>query len=97
MDSNNTESNRPFHEIKLGRVKATLWHETRGGFVRYNVAFSRLFKSAERWSDSAYFQRDDLLVLGKVAEAAYLWIRAQQPEKTEAVSEVPAEAQKEAA
>ena len=70
--------NQPVHEIRLGRIKATLWaHETKDG-RRFNVTLGRLYKEEDQWKTSDSFGRDDLPVLGKVLDLAYYWI-FQQP------------------
>ena len=70
----NTMTRRPYHEISRGRVKATIWHEVLHGIPRFNVAFTRMFNDAERWWDAACFQRDDMPVLGQLADDVHEWI-----------------------
>ena len=66
--------NQPVHEVRLGGIKAAIWqNETQTG-VRYNVTFSRLYKDGDQWKSSDSFGRDDLLLLGKVADRAHSWI-----------------------
>jgi hypothetical protein len=65
---------RPVHEVRLGRIRAAVWeNETQNG-TRHNVSFSRLYKDGEEWKDSSSFGRDDLPLLGKVADLAHTWI-----------------------
>ncbi len=67
-------SKKPVHEIRLGRIKATLWeNETQNG-TRHNVTLSRLYKDGENWKDSSSFGRDDLPLAAKVADQAHSWI-----------------------
>jgi hypothetical protein len=67
-------SKKPVHEIRLGRIKATLWeNETQNG-TRHNVTLSRLYKDGENWKDSSSFGRDDLPLVAKVADLAHSWI-----------------------
>ncbi len=67
-------SKKPVHEIRLGRIKATLWeNETQNG-KRHNVTLSRLYKDGENWKDSNSFGRDDLPLVAKVADLAHSWI-----------------------
>ncbi len=67
-------SKKPVHEIRLGRIKATLWeNETQNG-TRHNVTLSRLYKDGENWKDSSSFGRDDLPLVAKVADMAHSWI-----------------------
>lgn len=68
-------TNRPVHEIRMGRVRAAVWRRETDGRLRYHVSFSRLYKDeAGQWKDSASFNRDDLPLLIKVADQAYTWI-----------------------
>ena len=77
-------SKKPVHEIRLGRIKATIWaNETQNGSrdnvstTRHNVNITRLYKDGDQWEDSASFGRDDLLVVAKVADEACSWIYQQ--------------------
>jgi hypothetical protein len=68
-------SKKPVHEIRMGRIRAAVWeNDTKNGTV-HNVTVSRLYKDDnDKWSDSTSFGRDDLPVLGKVADKAHDWI-----------------------
>ena len=71
---------KPIHEIRFGAIKAAVWkNETENG-IRYNVTFSRLYKDGDQWQSTDSFGRDDLLLLGKVADQAHSWIFAQAQE-----------------
>ena len=70
---------RPVHEIRMGRIRAAIWvNETDNG-VRHNVTFSRLYRDEQhdQWKDSTSFGRDDLPLIAKVADQAFLWIYQQ--------------------
>ncbi len=70
----NGRSNRPVHDVRMGRVKAAIWeNETQNG-TRHNVTFSRLYKDGDEWKDSSSFGREDLPLLTKVADRAHAWI-----------------------
>jgi hypothetical protein len=72
-----TEKQRPAHEIKLGRIKATIWHnETEGGSPRHNVQIRRLYRDDQKgeWKTSDSFGRDDLLLVAEAARQAAVWI-----------------------
>ena len=74
---------KPIHEVRIGAIKGAIWkNETTGG-VRYNVTFSRLYKDKDddQWKSTDSFGRDDLLVLGKVADLAHTWIFTQSQER----------------
>ena len=77
--SSSTKSNRPVHEVRIGRVRAAIWeNETQNG-MRHNVTFSRLYNDGDGWKDSTSFGRDDLPLVAKVADQAQLWIYGQSP------------------
>jgi hypothetical protein len=65
---------QPAHEVRLGSVKAAVWANQTEGGVRYNVTFERLYREGEQWRSTTSFGRDDLLLLGKVADLAHTWI-----------------------
>jgi hypothetical protein len=74
---------KPVHEVRIGAIKAALWKNDTEKGVRYNVAFSRLYKETDedQWKSTDSFGRDDLLVLAKVADVAHTWICQQAQEK----------------
>jgi len=68
---------KPAHEIRLGRVKATIWaNETENG-TRHNVTVSRIYKDGDEWKQTTSFGRDDLPLVSKVVDLAHLWIYEQ--------------------
>ncbi|XZE42759.1 hypothetical protein SH467x_002291 [Pirellulaceae bacterium SH467] len=72
------QNDKPVHEIRLGKVKAAIWrNETESG-TRYGVTFSRIYKTEEGWESSSSFGRDELPLLGKVADMAHTWIYQQE-------------------
>ena len=80
------EKKRPTHEIRLGRIRATIWmNQTQDADVWFNVTVSRLFKDDGKWRDSDSFRRDDLPVVAKAVDMAYEWIWNRQ----EAFSDTP--------
>jgi hypothetical protein len=80
---------KPIHEVRLGHTKAAVWkNETEAG-VRYNVTFSRIYKDGDNWKSTDSFGRDDLLVLGKVADQAHSWIFAQGQEEDNGTKAAP--------
>lgn len=83
METDNTSNimqntkTKPIHEVRLGAIKAAVWkNETEAG-VRYNATFTRLYKDGDQWKSTESFGRDDLLLLGKVADQAHSWICSQ--------------------
>ncbi len=77
-----TQPTRPIHEVRLGSVKAAVWSNPTEKGVRHNVTFSRLFKQDDKWAVTQSFGRDDLLLLGKVADQAHSWIHQQEQEES---------------
>ena len=72
------------HEVRLGGIKAAIWQNQTEAGVRYNVTFERLYNQDGEWRSTSSFGRDDLLLLGKVADQAHTWII--EPETAEAGS-----------
>lgn len=68
---------KPAHEIRLGRVKATIWENRTEQGTRHNVTVSRLYKDGDQWKQSASFGREDLPLVAKVADLAHTWIYEQ--------------------
>ena len=62
---------KPVEEVRIGRVKATVWRNGTDEQPRYNVTFSRLYKEGDQWKSTQSFGRNDLLVLAKVADFAH--------------------------
>ncbi len=70
--------NKPAHEIRLGRIRGTVWKNEAENGAFYSVAFSRLYKAESgEWSDAATFSRDDLPLLAKVADRVHSWLYEQ--------------------
>jgi len=68
---------RPAHEVRLGRIKATIWANQGDNGIWYNVTISRNYKDGDEWKSSSSFGRDELLTLAKVADLANSWIHGQ--------------------
>ena len=68
---------KPAHEIRLGRVKATIWANETDNGTRHNVSVSRLYKDGDEWKQTTSFGREDLPLVAKVADLAHLWIYEQ--------------------
>ena len=71
---------KPVHEIRLGRIRAAIWENATENGTRHNVTLTRLYKDGEGWKDSTSFGRDDLPLLGTVADMAHTWIFQQAQE-----------------
>ena len=72
---------KPVSEVRIGRVKAAIWPNGTEGRTRYNVTFSRLYKDNDQWKSTQSFNRNDLLLLAKVADQAHSRIRELQQEE----------------
>ncbi len=68
---------QPVHEIRLGRVKGTIWANETDNGIRHNVSITRLFKDGDEWKQTTSFGRDDLPLVAKVVDMAHLWIYEQ--------------------
>lgn len=69
---------KPVHEIRLGLIKAAIWHNLTRAGERFNVTLSRLYKNGDQWKESTHFGRDDLLQAAKVLDMAHSWIHQQE-------------------
>jgi len=82
---------RPVHEIRLGRIKAAIWENTTNQGTRHNVSVTRIYKDGNTWKDSTSFGRDDLPLISKLVDIAYVWIYSNpatsQPSTTEEAAE----------
>lgn len=67
-------NNKPAYEVRLGRVKATVWANTSEKGTWHNVTLSRSYRDGKDWKESNSFGRDDLLVLAKVLDQAHTLI-----------------------
>ena len=78
---------KPVAEVRIGRVKATVWPNETEGRTRHNVTFSRLYRDGAEWKSTQSFGRNDLLVLAKAADQAHSRIfELQQEEESQAES-----------
>jgi hypothetical protein len=63
---------QPVEEVRIGSVKAAIWRNEGESGPRFNVTFQRLYRTENgKWQSTAGFNRDDLLVLMKVADATH--------------------------
>ena len=75
------DKEKPVHEVRLGRIKATVWANEVENGVRHNVQLRRLYKDGDNWAQSDSFGRDDLPLVAKVADMAHTWIFEQSQDK----------------
>jgi hypothetical protein len=70
-------TNKPAHEIKLGRIKATIWANDTSVGVRYNVIIGLLYKDGDEWKSTPNLGFNDLLLAAKALNKAHDWILTQ--------------------
>lgn len=70
----------PADTVRLGAISAAIWANPTERGTRYAVTFERGYRDAEtgHWKSTSNFNRDDLLVLGKVADRAHTRIHELQ-------------------
>jgi hypothetical protein len=83
MSQNASTKNKPAHEIRFGLVKAVIWaNPTKSNGVMHNVMLTRLYRDDKgEWQQSNSLGRDELLVAGKVLDAAHTWICETEQER----------------
>jgi hypothetical protein len=65
---------KPVHEIRVGRIRASIWENKTERGARYNVTVQRLYKAESGWKSTSSFGRDDLPLVGLVTSRAFCWI-----------------------
>lgn len=73
------EPNKPAHEIRISRIKATAWRNvTTEGQVWFSITLTRSYKDKEgAWKSASSLGADDLLVAAEVLRAMRWWIARQ--------------------
>lgn len=65
----------PVKTLRLGRIKAAVWENSADQRTFYNVTFARTYMDEQKnFHDADSFGRDDLLLLGKLADQAHTFI-----------------------
>jgi len=73
-----TASNKPVHQIRIGRVQCAIWlNETESG-KRHNVTVTRSFRDGENWKSSDSFGPQDIPLVIKALDQAHTWIYQSQ-------------------
>ena len=67
-------SNAPVKEIRLGVVKCSIWLNEGASGKRYSSQITRIYKSADGWKSSSSFGKEELPLVGRVADMACVWI-----------------------
>lgn len=71
------QRNTTAHQIRFGSIKAVIWRNPTNLGDVFSVRIVRLYKSDGRWVESPNYNRDDLLVVAKAADAAHSWLHEQ--------------------
>lgn len=67
--------NKPVKEFRSGSIKAVVWLNSTDNGEWYSINISRSYKKSDgTWSETNQFNKDDLLVVSKLAEFAYTFI-----------------------
>ncbi|MGP1345501.1 MAG: hypothetical protein ACTS3F_02380 [Phycisphaerales bacterium] len=67
-----SNKNQPVEQVRIGTTVAAIWANETDKGVRYGVTFERLYRTEDgKWKSTPTFNRDDLLVLAKVADRAH--------------------------
>jgi hypothetical protein len=70
-----TKPSPPVITFRLGRIKAAVWAQEADGRKFYNVTFARTYLDEQKqFRDSDSFGRDDLPLIGKLADQAHTFI-----------------------
>ena len=70
-------ANKPAHEIRSGAIRAVIWLNSSDKGNWYSVNITRSYKAGDTWKETTQFNRDDLLVVSKLAELTFGWIQQQ--------------------
>ena len=75
--STTVAKSKPAHEIRSGAIRAVIWRNKSEKGDWYSVNITRSYKTGETWKETTQFNRDDLLVVSKLADLAFGWIQQQ--------------------
>ena len=82
-----SSNTKPVQEFRIRYVRAAIWKNETGNVPRYNVTFKRIYKDSEgNWKSTSSFDRDDLLLVAKLADQAHTFICGF---RTEQVADIP--------
>lgn len=74
-ENSTQEKSKPIHEIRLGNIRAAIWeNHSNFGSLFYKITFSMEYRRDSQQHSTASFDRDDLLLVAKVADRAHSWI-----------------------
>lgn len=90
-ETNIMESKRPAYEVKIGRVRATIWPSEGKHGKRHSVVVTRSYQVDGDWKSSAYLDPSDLLLAAKALEEAEAWIRGLRSKNPLQTNDLPPE------
>jgi hypothetical protein len=77
-EGGNAMPNQPVQEICLGSIRASIWENATENGSHFNIVFTKRYKTGGQWQTTGSFSRDDLPLVGKLAELAHDWICQQK-------------------
>jgi len=76
-----TETQKPVDKKRLGSISASIWRNQTDQGVIYNTTIQRSYKDKnDQWQNAESFDRDDLLLVAKIADWANTRIFEMQAE-----------------
>lgn len=69
-----TTKNQPVTEIRMGRIKATVWENQADDRTYHSFKLVKLYRKDGKWHETASFGRDDALLLMKVIDQVHTFI-----------------------
>ncbi len=73
------QTNGPVKTYMLGRIKAKIWaNRSKEDEVWFNVEIVRVYKEGDKFKESTQFGRNDLPLVAKAADYAFLWLHEQK-------------------
>ena len=76
---------QPAHEIKLGKIRVTIWtNDTEDQDLRFTADVTRLYKTGNRWKETTTLKRHDLPIAMKAIDMAYTWMRQERVQQKRA-------------
>lgn len=67
-------NNRPVTEIRIGRIKATVWENQADGRPYHTFKLTKLYRKDDAWKETTSFGRDDALLIMKVVDQVHSFI-----------------------
>jgi hypothetical protein len=69
---------RPVHEVRLGKIRASVWGNRTNGATWYTVTLSRLYRGKDgKWQQAESFGPEDMPVIAAIAAELTRWYLTQ--------------------